>query len=140
MKGNIPYTTKDVNSLVIDILVTRSGLAKEKQAELTQFILAWFDIMHAVKTNPTEVFAKVAEQLGQTGADFRADYGGLKKGDMAMNRQMFAREGGLVEAKAKILALLREDMRHGRMPREDLGIAGEPVNAALAQWKPLQAK
>ncbi|GAB4276880.1 MAG: hypothetical protein Fur0025_02440 [Oscillatoriaceae cyanobacterium] len=140
IKGNIPYTTKDLNSLVVDTLVTRSGLVQEKQAELTQFILAWFDIMHAVETNPTEVFAKVGEQLGQSGVAFSADYGGLKKGDMAMNRQMFAREEGLVEAKAKILALLREDMRHGRMPREDVSIAREPVNAAIAQWKPLQAK
>ncbi|HIK12368.1 MAG TPA: ABC transporter substrate-binding protein [Oscillatoriaceae cyanobacterium M33_DOE_052] len=140
IKGNIPYTTKDLNSLVIDVLVTRSGLVKEKQAELTQFILAWFDIMHAVETNPTAVFAKVGEQLGQTGAAFGADYSGLKKGDIEMNRQMFAQEGGLVEAKAKIVALLREDMRHGRIPREDLGIAREPVNAALAQWQPVEDK
>lgn len=140
IKGNIPYTTKDLNSLVIDGLVTRSGIVATKQAELTQFILAWFDIMHAVETNPTEVFAKVGEQLGQTGAAFGADYGGLKKGDMAMNRQMFAQEGGLLEAKAKIVALLREDMRHGRMPREDVSIAREPVNAAIAQWKPLAEK
>ncbi|MCC3508139.1 MAG: ABC transporter substrate-binding protein [Microcoleus sp. PH2017_17_BER_D_A] len=49
INGNIIYTTKQVDSLVIDTLMSSDKIVKAKKAELKQFMLAWFDVMHAVK-------------------------------------------------------------------------------------------
>lgn len=137
INGNIVYTTKEINSLVIDGMVTRPSVVESKKEELTQFFLAWFDIMDAVETKPQEVFDTVGKALGQTGASFARDYAGLKKGDIAMNRQMFAPEGSLQEAMEQIAEWLRSDPRHGKRVREDVEIDAEPITAAMKAWKPL---
>ena len=66
IEGNILFTTKDVDSLVIDCLMTRSSFVISNKDKLTQFMLAWFDIMDAVENQPKKVFAVVANQLGQS--------------------------------------------------------------------------
>ena len=135
IKGNIVYTTKDVDSLVIDGLASSSSVVANKKAELTQFILAWFDLMQAVETKPSEVFEVVAKQLGQSPESFASDYAGLKKGDIAMNQRMFEPQGRLTQATQQIIQWLREDQRHGRIIREDFEINAEPVNSAIEKWK-----
>jgi NitT/TauT family transport system substrate-binding protein len=136
IKGNIVFTTQEVDSLVIDGLVSRSSLLASKKDELTQFILAWFDLMHAVDTQPTEVFAVVGQELGQSGESFASDYGGLKKGDIPLNERMFAPNGRLKDAAKQMVKLLKEDSRHGRIIREDVDINSVPVKNAIALWKP----
>ncbi|BAY25907.1 hypothetical protein NIES2100_57150 [Calothrix sp. NIES-2100] len=135
IKGNVIHTTKQVDSLVIDILMSSDSTVKAKKAELKQFMLAWFDVMHAVETQPTKVFKTVGEKLGQTGEAFASDYAGLKKGDMTLNRRMFAANGRLNSAKAEILQLLQADPRHGRVIRQDVEINTALVNEAMAGWK-----
>ncbi|MEZ2227875.1 MAG: ABC transporter substrate-binding protein [Microcoleus sp.] len=134
IKGKIIFTTKDVDSLVIDGLATRSRFAAQHEAEFTQFILAWFDTIHAVETKPNEVFESVARQLGQTKESFMQDYSGLKKGDIAMNKRMF--EGRLESAKQQIIQLLKADSRHRQIIREDIDINDRPLKAAIELWKP----
>ena len=136
ISGNVPFTTKDVDSLVIDVLASSSSFVASHKAELTQFILAWFDLMHAVETKPDEVFEVVGKQLGQSRESFASDYAGLKKGDIAMNQRMFEPQGRLQEAKEQIIQLLRQDSRHSRIIREDIEIDAEPVTAAIEEWKP----
>jgi len=136
LKGNIPFTTKEVDSLVIDILVSRSKVVSDKKAALTHFISAWFDVMHAVGTKPSEVFEQVGKQLGQNGASFAKDYAGLTKGDIAMNQRMFQSQGRLKEAAKLLPQLLREDPRPGRITRTDVEINAELVTAAIEAWKP----
>ncbi len=136
VKGNIIYTTKQVDSLVIDTLIASDKIVKAKKAELTQFMLAWFDVMHAVEIRPKEVFAMAGKSLGQSGESFASDYAGLKKGDMTLNQRMFAAEGRLNSAKAEIIQLLKADPRHGRMIRQDVEIDPTLVNEAMAGWKP----
>jgi NitT/TauT family transport system substrate-binding protein len=136
IKGNIPFTTKELDSLVIDTLVSRSKVVSDKKAALTQFISAWFDVMHAVDTKSTEVFEQVGKQLGQSGRAFGSDYAGLKKGDIAMNQRMFQPQGRLKEAAGLLPQLLRDDPRPGRIPRTDVEINAEPVTAAIEAWKP----
>jgi NitT/TauT family transport system substrate-binding protein len=135
IKGNIVHTTKQVDSIVIDTLMSSNSIIKAKKAELKQFMLAWFDVMNAVETKPQEVFNAVGKKLGQTGEAFASDYAGLKKGDMNLNRRMFAPEGGLKSAKAEIVALLKADPRHGRVIRQDVEIDATLVNEAMAGWK-----
>jgi len=136
IQGNVIYTTKQVDSLVIDTLMTSDKTLETKKAELTQFILVWFDIMHAIETNPNEVFAAVGKKLGQSGASFASDYAGLKKGDIAMNRRMFQTNGRLSEARKQIIQLLEEDPRHGQKIRRDAKIDDTLVSKAMDVWKP----
>lgn len=133
--GNIIYTTKEVDSLVIDGLAVRSSFIQEHQADLTQFIATWFDLMKAIETQPETVFASVAKQLGQSPEDFASDYSGLKKGDTVMNRRMFEPQGRLWTATQQIGRWLREDTRHGRIVRDDVEINAEPVTAAIEIWR-----
>jgi NitT/TauT family transport system substrate-binding protein len=135
IKGNAIYTTKQVDSLVIDILMSSDSIVKAKKAQLKQFMLAWFDVMHAVETQPTKVFDTVGKKLGQSGASFARDYAGLKPGDITLNQRMFAADGRLNSAKAEIVQLLQSDPRHGRVIRQDVEIDGTLVNEAIAGWK-----
>lgn len=135
-KGNIIYTTKEIDSLVIDGLLTRSQLLQSKKAELTQFVLTWFDVMHAVETQPNDVYEVVAKELGQRKESFASDYAGLKKGDIEMQQRMFVSPGRLKQATEQLTQLLEEDPRHGRLPRKDLDINAELVTRAIEAWKP----
>lgn len=135
IQGNVIYTTKEVDSLVIDSLMSSDKTMATKEAQLTQFVLAWFDVMHAVETKPTEVFATVGKKLGQTGESFASDYAGLRKGDMALNQRMFQADGRLSQAKIQIIQLLKEDPRHGRTIRQDVKMDGTLVKKAMEVWK-----
>jgi NitT/TauT family transport system substrate-binding protein len=134
IQGNIIYTTKEIDSLVIDTLVSRSTIARRNNAELKQFIMAWFEMMSDVETKPQEVFEKVGKNLGQKSEVFAQDYAGLKKGDIAIQEQMF-KSGRLPEAIAQMAKLLKSDPRAGRMPRQDVEINTELVTAAIKEWK-----
>lgn len=134
IKGRVIFTTKDVDSLVIDGLATRSSFAKSHQAVLTKFMLAWLDTIHAVSTQPDRVFESIARQLGQTPESVAKDYAGLQKGDAALNRRMF--EGRLNEAKQQIVKLLKLDPRHRQVIRDDIDFDSQPMLTAIQQWKP----
>lgn len=135
ISGNIVFTTQEIDSLVIDVLMTRSTILPTKKAELTQFIAAWFDIMQAIETTPDRVFDTVGKHLKQDGKAFGSDYAGLKKGDIAMQQQMFQSGNRLKQAIAQMSQLLQNDPRAGRLARQDLEINPEPVTAAIALWK-----
>ncbi|MEG3953376.1 MULTISPECIES: ABC transporter substrate-binding protein [unclassified Microcoleus] len=134
IKGNIIYTTQEIDSLIVDTLASRSTITRTKKAEFKQFIMAWFDIMSAVETKPNEVFQKVGKSLGQKSEAFAKDYAGLKKGDIAMQQQMF-KSGRLPEAIAQMAKLLKSDPRGGRIPRQDVEINTEIVTTAINEWK-----
>ncbi|MBE9186178.1 ABC transporter substrate-binding protein [Microcoleus sp. LEGE 07076] len=135
INGNTIYTTKQVDSLVIDILISNESILEAKKAQIKQFMLAWFDVMDAVKTQPNKVFDTVGKKLGQSGESVARDYAGLKPGDMSLNRRMFGADGRLNSAKTEIVQLLHSDPRHGRMIREDVKIDGTLVNEVMAGWK-----
>ncbi|MDJ0687233.1 MAG: ABC transporter substrate-binding protein [Xenococcaceae cyanobacterium MO_188.B32] len=133
INGNIIFTTKYVDSLVIDGLATRKSFVDSHQAELSQFIMAWFDAVDELERNPERVFTVIADELNQTTESFARDYSGLKPGDRAMNQKMFA--GQLKSSKQKIIELLEQDPRHSRMIRKDVVFDARPLNDALKNWK-----
>ncbi|WP_008319338.1 ABC transporter substrate-binding protein [Leptolyngbya sp. PCC 6406] len=133
--GKVLFTTADVDSHVVDGLIARSSYLETNAAEVEAFILSWFDIMQAVDETPEEVFQAVGEQLGQAPEDFAADYGGLKKGDIAMHERMFLGQDRLAAVQAEIVRFLEQDPRHGRVIREDLEINPKPVENAIQAWK-----
>ncbi len=132
--GKVIFTTKDVDSLVIDSLITRSDFLKSHKGEITKFILAWFDAIHAVETEPDKVFESIGKQIKQTKEIAAKDYAGLKKGDILMNQRMFA--GRLLEVTRESAKLLREDSRHSRILRSDVEINAEPLLDAIKDWRP----
>ena len=131
--GNIIFTTKDVDSLVIDGLASRLSFVDAHQAELSQFILAWFDALDDLKNDSERVFSVIAQELNQTTESFAQDYGGLKPGDRVMNQKMFA--GHLNKSKEKIIQLLKADSRHNRIIRQDVVFDARPLNNALKNRK-----
>jgi NitT/TauT family transport system substrate-binding protein len=135
IQGNIIYTTKEVDSLVIDTLLTKSKNIQTKKAELIQFISAWLDVMDAVEKQPAEVYQQVGQKLKQSPAAFASDYAGLKRGDIAMQKRMFQAQGRLQLAVEEMSKLLRADTRAGRSPRQDIEINGELVKTAIEGWK-----
>lgn len=129
IEGNIIFTTKDVDSLVIDGLASRSSFVDSHQQELSQFIMAWFDALDDLENDSERVFEIIAEELNQSKASFAEDYSGLRPGDRAMNKKMFGEH--LEKSKQKIVELLQEDPRHNRMIREDIVFDARPLNNAL---------
>ncbi len=131
--GNIIFTTKDVDSLVIDGFVSRGSFIKTHQKELVKFMLGWFDIIKMIEHNPHEVFKVVTKKIGQTTTSFKNDYRGLKKGDPILNETIF--KGRLQEAQTQIINLLKKDLRHSRLIRNDIEINNEIIETAIEQWK-----
>ena len=131
--GNIVFTTKDVDSLVIDGLATRESFVNDHHQELSKFILGWFDAMNDLAQDSNRVFEIIAQELNQSKQSFAHDYSGLKPGDRAMNQKMFA--GQLAKSKQKIVQLLQEDSRHSRIIREDVVFDARPLHNALKNWK-----
>ena len=136
MNGNLIYTTDKTDSQAIGGLVTRANFLESDFNRISQFMLAWFDLMNAVEEQPKQVYAVVAEELGQTPESFARVYAGLEKGDIALNQRMFAAGGRLSSAIAEITQLLKKDDRHGRIIREDLQIDATAVTQAIERWKP----
>ncbi len=134
--GKIVFTTEEVDSLVLDGLACQSSFLATHSDTVKQFLLAWFDLMHAVETKPKEVFEVVGQKLDQSGDSFEKDYAGLKKGDIALNQRMFKSQGRLQEVSEQIAQLLRNDPRHSRVIRGDIEINADPVMGAIDTWEP----
>lgn len=131
--GNVIYTTREIDSIVIDGLVSRTTAIAAKQAELTQFMLVWFDLLQVIETNPSLVFEYVSEQLGISSEVFASGFSGLQLGTIDLNQQMFA-QGRLQEAMRQMVRLLKTDLRHGRVIRNDVEINAAPITAAIDAW------
>lgn len=134
-QGNIIYTTKEVDSLVIDTLLTSKKNVQAKKTELIQFLSAWLDVMNAVENKPGEVYAKVGKFLKQSPTSFASDYTGLKKGDIPMQKRMFQDQGRLHTVLKQMTKLLESDKRAGRLVRQDIEINQELITTAIEGWK-----
>ncbi len=128
--GKVIFSTRDVDSLVIDGLATRGQVLQEKRQELVQFIQAWFEVMQAVETDPAAVFQVVAAELGISPQDFAAEYAGLRPGTIAMNQAMFA-DGHLAEVATATRELLQSDPRHAGVMEADVLIDAGPIREAI---------
>jgi len=131
----IVFNTADVDSLVVDCLATRSEKSRTSKGDIVKFILAWFDAIQDVETNPNLVFGAIANQTNQTLEAVVKGYSGLKKGDIDLNKRMFDENGRLQRVIIESQRLLRSDERHGRIIRNDIEIASAPLMEALKQWK-----
>lgn len=131
----IIFDTADVDSLVVDCLATRSEKVRTHKGDIVKFIWAWFDAMQDVKNNPSIVFDAIAKQTSQTPEAVAKGYSGLTKGDIVLNKRMFAKNGRLEAVISESQRLLREDVRHGRVIRNDIEIASELLMEAISMWR-----
>lgn len=136
IQGNVIFTTREVDSTVVDGLVTSASFITNHKATLSKFLLAWFDTIHALETEPEKVFEIVAQTIGQTGESFAEDYAGLRPGNMEMNQRMFGSQRRLSTVKQTIIRLLQADPRHSNVIRQDVAIDGELVLKAIEEWQP----
>lgn len=131
--GNIVFTTQEVDSLVVDTLATYHDFLTHHRDRLEKFLLAWLDILAAVKNHPQKVFADIAPRLQAQPADLLRDFQGLRVGDMTLNTQMLE-EGKLNQKISTMTRLLHSDPRHKRMLRQDVLIARELWQQIQSRW------
>jgi NitT/TauT family transport system substrate-binding protein len=132
--GSILYTTREIDSAVVDGLITSKQTIAARREALIRLILVWFDVMHALEREPDQVYADAGAAIGVDAATFARSYAGVKKGDRALNRRMFI-EGGLRHALVTAVEVLRHSPA-SHPPRTD-AIAPELLAAALERWRPL---
>jgi len=130
--GEIIYTTRDVDSIIIDGLVTSSEIVQAKREELIIFLQVWLDVMDAVEQDPEEVFTVVAQQLDVPMEEFARDFEGMKHGDRHLNQKMLV-DGGLYPLVYQIYKLALEDPRHGLVIRRDVIINGQLFSEAVSR-------
>lgn len=108
VNGHVVFRTDEVDSLVIDILAANSTSITNRSVDLEKFLLAWLDIMEAIEREPDKVFSTVGSLIGQSAEEFASDYSGLKKGDMALNRQMFGPDNQLLSSRKRYIDYLSQ--------------------------------
>jgi len=129
--GNIIFTTKEVNSSVIDILLVSEQSLKSKKDIWKKFIFAWFDTMKTLRTNPNEVIEIVSQQT--INPNFEKDYKGLKPGTIELNNNLFT-DGGIEKTIEKI------DKYINLGKRSKVTVATDFYEEALNEWKAKNAK
>ena len=87
INGNILFTTKEVDSLVVDVLVVNSKSVQTRKKEWEGFLCSWFNIMKDLQKQPQTVFDIVSGKIGDR--SFAKDYKGLHPGDTSINTDMF---------------------------------------------------
>jgi NitT/TauT family transport system substrate-binding protein len=128
--GNIIYTTAEIDSMVVDGLITRPEVVEEKEEELIRFIQVWLEVMDAVETNPQEVFTIVAQQLDMPVEVFVQSFQGMIHGDRILNEEMLVQKR-LEYAIARNYRLLLESYRHPSMIRDDIVINSRLFSQAV---------
>ena len=133
IQGSIIYTTKDQDSLVVDILAATNQIFQEKKAAFGQFIWAWFDTMAILKQEPKIIFQFLEKELGQPRDSLLESYAGLKPGNMALNRQMLGQPQNINLVLSQTNDLLIQN-NHAQSIYSSIIIPSDFLNSNLDQW------
>jgi len=133
IQGAIVYTTKDQDSLVVDILATINQTFQEKKAAFRQFIWAWFDTMEILKQEPKIIFQFLEKELGQSRDSLIKNYSGVKPGNRTLNRQMLGKNPGINVVLSQINDLLIQN-NHLQTIRPSIIIPSDFITSNLDQW------
>lgn len=136
IQGSIVYTTKDQDSLVVDILATTSQTFQAKEADFRQFILAWFDTIAILKQEPEIILQFLKKELGHSRDSLIESYAGIKLGNIALNRQMLGQPQNINLVLSQINDLLIEN-NHSPSIASPIIIPSDFFNSSLDQWKTL---
>jgi NitT/TauT family transport system substrate-binding protein len=136
IQGSIVYTTKNQDSLVVDILATINQTFQEKKAAFRQFIWAWFDAIAILKQQPEIIFQFLEQELGQSRKSLIESYAGLKQGNLELNRQMLGQNQKLNFVLSQAEELLIQN-NHAKTIRSSIIIPSDFINYSLEQWNTL---
>jgi NitT/TauT family transport system substrate-binding protein len=134
-RGNIIFTTKETDSIVIDVIASKADFVASQRPALIQLMLAWFDLIATIEQKPEQVFTWMEKKYQLTAGDFAYSYQGLTKGDRPLNARMFGAEKRLEKAIEETSQLWQSDPRHSRIIRKDIMIDPIPVNTAIKTWQ-----
>jgi NitT/TauT family transport system substrate-binding protein len=132
--GSSVYTTRDVDSLIIDGLATGKKALRDKREALVRLLLVWFDIMYDLEIRADQVYANAGAAIGVDTETFARSYAGLQRGDRDLNREMFdqGRLRRIIEAQAELIRA----HPFGNMVRGDLIVSSDCLAEALERWRP----
>ena len=136
IQGSIIYTTKDQDSLVLDILATTKQTFQDKKIAFRQFIWAWFDTMAILEQEPEIIFQFLEKELGQPRDSLLESYAGLKPGTIALNRQMLGQPQNINLVLSQINDLLIQN-NHAQGIYSSIIIPSDFLNSNLDQWNTL---
>ena len=131
--GATVFTTREVDSLVVDGLITSQKALEHKREALLRLLMVWLDVMHDLETRPDQVYANAGAAIGVDAETFASGYAGLERGDRSLNQKMFG-QGRLLRVVSAHNELLSA---HGRTVHSDAIFDAEIFTAALARWRPL---
>jgi len=133
IQGSIIYTTKEQDSLVLDILVTTNPIFQQKKSAFQQFIWAWFDAMAILKQESEIVFEFLEKELGQSRDSLIQSYAGLKPGNIDLNRQMLGQSQKINFVLSQTNDLLIQH-NHSQTIRSSIIIPSDFITSSLDQW------
>ena len=90
--GKILVTTKDYPGLVVDTLVFRDQVIKEKREAVQDVVKGWFDALAYWEKNKDEADNLMAKAYSLPVDDFRAMCSGVRFYDLAKNKEYFGTE------------------------------------------------
>lgn len=124
--GSVIYRTSDLDSLVIDSLVTRSDNLPHLEPHMLRLREAWFELIETVERDPDKAFAAVANRLGQTPEQVASAWAGIRPGDLELNRTILSEVvfDGVLRETAHMLGI-----------DSDLPIGFLPIPNSLGQRK-----
>jgi NitT/TauT family transport system substrate-binding protein len=134
IQGAIVYTTKDQDSLILDILATTNQTFQDKKTAFRQFIWAWFDTMAILKQEPEIIFQFLEQELSEIRTSLIKNYAGLKPGNITLNRQMLGKNQGINLVLSQINDLLIQN-NHSQTIRPSIIIPSDFMISNLDQWK-----
>jgi NitT/TauT family transport system substrate-binding protein len=133
IQGSIIYTTKDQDSLVLDILVTSNPTFQRKKSAFQKFIWAWFDAMAVFEKEPETVFEFLEKELGQSRESLIESYAGLKPGNIDLNHQMLGQSHKIDFLLSQTDDLLIQN-NHSQTIRSSIIIPSYFITSSLDQW------
>lgn len=127
LDSEILFTTKELNSLVIDLLVVNTSSLQKKQALWQKYICIWFDLMHDLQKDRSQIMEVVAQKT--LNPNFAKDYAGLHPGDITLNTEMFL-HNRLADAMKKIKPFIQL-----QEPRAQITINATLLKECLKHYK-----
>jgi len=87
--GVIPFTSRDLSSPIVDVLVVRRDFARRRPADVKRMIRAWFRTIAYFKNNYPEAVQVLADIDGTPADVIKAGFEGVQIGDLTVNRESF---------------------------------------------------
>jgi len=90
--SGVIFRTSEIQSVIVDSLIVRTDRLKHIEPDMRKLRSAWFVLLEKVETDPDEVFAVVADRLGQTPEQIASSWAGLLPGTPQLNERVLGED------------------------------------------------